>query len=126
MIEHDEEGRTCVNVDERRKTAVEQHIGTVGIVIIMGIGGWGLNAIVNQGNQQQKQQAESLRLVTEVKGTMNVITTEVTHLREMFTSATSDRYTGTQAASDRRVCSDRVSRLEVRVNRIENNGDINK
>ena len=100
---------------DRRNEGVagmERHISVIGIALILAILAWAGNSILEQGKMQVESQAK-------VEGTINVISVEIKHLKEMFQRATLDRYTASDAARDRANCRSRMDVLTKRVDRLE-------
>ena len=86
---------------QQQKSMLEQHIGTMLQVAVLGLLAWSLNT--------------SVSLRTEV----SVLQSQMTSLQAIITQGTNDRYRGTDAARDFSATWDSINRLSARVSAAE-------
>ena len=86
---------------QQQKSMLEQHVGTILQVAVVGLLAWSLNT--------------SVSLRTEV----SVLQNQMTSLQAIITQGTNDRYRGTDAARDFSATWDSINRLSARVSAAE-------
>jgi hypothetical protein len=88
-------------MSENDKTLIEQHLGTILQILVVALLGWSLST-----TQTLTKDVEVLKVQ------MNSLTTTINQ-------GTNDRYRGTDAAKDFATVREEMSRLERRVNKLE-------
>jgi hypothetical protein len=92
--------------DELRRSILEQHIGTILQVMVVGLLGW------------------SLATTVELRTDIGILKAKMEAVQTTLSQGTNDRYHGTDAARDFKGVWNEIQRLEARVDKCE--GKLNK
>lgn len=86
------------------RSVIEQHVGTVLQILVVGLLTWSLSATVQTGQD------------------VSVLKVKVEGMQATLAQGTTDRYRGADAARDFKAVENEISRIERRLQQLENTG----
>jgi len=106
---------------DRRKpgSVLERHISTLMLAIIIALVSWFGKTVLDNNQNMNEQSKVQIKSQAEMVGSINILTLEMQHLKELLEVASKDRYTGQDASRDNKIQNERCNRLEKRLQYLE-------